>query len=250
MTDLSTFRLSGLPVPLKVVLSLTLIVLGMVYLTAMVNLYLTYSVTDGEPGLTVSDLRRTFYGSRDNTKLAAKIHGGSMEQFLPKVGDKEKVLSWIQDGASRDGFEKVVQPIVAGNCVRCHNPEGLQRFAPLTSFEEVMVVTQIDRGEPVSLWARVAHTHLQSIGLIFLVLGTVFSFTSLPANVKTAVVVSPFLALVVDFGARFLARYFPVTVYLMLASGAAIGILFGAMVMVPLYEMWLKKPAEQTEVIQ
>ena len=245
MADLSSIRLASLPRPLKAVVSLTLIVLGVGYLVAMVNLYLTYSMTDGEAGLTPGDLRRSFYGNRDNTKLAAKINGGSMEQFLTQAGDKEKVLSWIQDGADRDGYENAVQPILAANCVRCHNPEGLQRFAPLTSYEEVMVVTQIDRGEPVSLWARVAHTHLQSIGLVFLVLGTVFSFTSLPVNVKTAVVATPFLALVVDFGARFLARYYPVTVYLMLASGAVIGILFGAMVFVPLYEMWLKKPANQ-----
>jgi hypothetical protein len=166
-----------------------------------------------------------------------------MEQFLPVSGEKEKILSWIQDGAARPGFEQTVQPILKDNCVRCHNPEGLQRFAPLTSYEEVMVVTQIDRGEPVSLWARVAHTHLQSIGLIFLVLGTAFCFTSVPAKIKAAVVVAPFLALVVDFGARFLAKYAPVTVYLMLASGAVIGLLFATMVVVPLYEMWLKKPA-------
>lgn len=244
MADLSSFRLYKLPLPLKAVVSLTLIVLGIGYMIAMVNLYLTYNMTDGEPGLTVADLERAFYGNRDNTRLAAKIHGGSMEQFLPKPGDKEKVLSWIQDGAAREGYVETVQPILTANCVRCHNPEGLQRFAPLTSYEEVMVVTQIDRGEPVSLWARVAHTHMQSIGLIFLVLGTVFSFTSWSANMKTVVVVSPFLALILDFGARFTAKYLPVTVYLMLASGAVIGILFGVMVLVPLYEMWLKKAAE------
>ena len=136
-----------------------------------------------------------------------------------------------------------VQPILAKNCVRCHNPEGLQRYTPLTNYQEVMVVTQIDRGEPVSLWARVAHTHLQSIGLIFLVLGSVFSFTSVPGRVKVAIIVLPFVALVADFGARFLAKYFPGTVYLMLASGAGIGLFFAVMILVPLYEMWLKKPA-------
>ncbi len=242
MTDLSSFRLNGLPLPLKVVVSLTLVVLGLGYLTAIVNLYLTYSLTDGEAGLTPADLRRAFYGNRENTKLAAKINGGSMEQFLPAAGDKEKVLSWIQDGASRSGYEKTVHMILTGNCVRCHNPEGLQRFAPLTNYEEVMVVTQIDRGEPVSLWARVAHTHLQSIGLIFFFLGTAFSFTSVPAKWKVAIVTAPFAALIVDFGARFLAKFAPVTVYFMLASGTAIGLLFAAMIIVSLYEIWLRKP--------
>ena len=243
MADVTSFRLRDFPAPLKLVISLTLMVLGLGYLIATVNLYLTYSLTDGEPGLTPGDLKRAFYGNRDNTKLAGKINGGSMQQFLPKTGEKEKVLSWIQDGADREGYDRTVRPILVENCVRCHNPNGLQRFAPLTSYEQVMAVTQIDRGEPVSLWARVAHTHIQSIGLIFLVLGSVFSLTSLPSRWKVTIVVLPFVALLVDFGTRFLARYVPEIVYLMLVSGAAIGVLFAVMILVPLYEMWIKKPA-------
>lgn len=219
-------------------MSLTVIVLGIGYLIALANLYLTYHLTDGEPGLTAADLRRAFYGNRSNTKLASKIDGGSMQQFLKRSGDKEKILSWIQDGADVAGYERTVRPILAGNCVRCHNPSGLQRFTPLTSYEEVMVVTQVDRGEPVQLWARVAHTHLQSIGLIFLVLGGLFCLTSLGDRTKILVVTAPFVLLLVDFGARFLARYNPATVYIMMGSGALIGLCFAVMILWPLYEMW------------
>jgi len=242
MAELSSFRLRNLPLPLKLVVSLTLIVLGLGYLIALANLYLTYNLTDGEPGLTVTDLRRAFYGNRDTTKIAAKIDGGSMSQFLPRPGDKGKILTWIQDGATRAGYDKTVRPILKQNCVRCHNPEGLQRFAPLTSYEEVMVVTQIDRGEPSALWARVAHTHVQAIALVFLVLGMVFSFTSVSDRWKSIIVAAPFIALVVDFGARFGARYMPDIVYLMMVSGAAIGTLFGIMTLLPLYEMWIQRP--------
>lgn len=241
MENYNSIRLNRLPIPLKLVVSLTLIVLGIGYVIAMINLYLTYHLTDGEPGLTVSDLRRSFYGNRDNTKLAAKINGGSMEQFLTVQGDKEKILTWIQDGAERPGYEEVVKTILTENCVRCHNPAGLQRFTPLTSYEEVMVVTQIDRGEPVALWARVAHTHIQSIGLIFLILGAAFCLTSVPERWKIAVVTLPFVALLVDFGARFLAKYFPQTVYVMMFSGAFIGALFAVMILVPLWDMWFRK---------
>ncbi len=242
MHDLENFRLFQLPLAQRLVLSLVLIVLGVGYVIATYNLYLTYNLTDGEPGLTVSDLRRAFYGRRDNTKIASKIHGGSMEQFLRKAGDKEKILTWIQDGAEQATYETTVRPILAENCVRCHNPNGLQRFAPLTSYEEVMTVTQIDRGEPVGLWARVAHTHIQSIGLIFLVLAGAFSFTSVRQPVKLCVITLPFIMLLVDFGARFLAKYWPNIVYLMIASGASIGLLFAVMILVPMYEMWLRRP--------
>jgi hypothetical protein len=241
MSRLEDFRLAHLPIPQRLVVSLVLIVLGVGYLIAMYNLYLTYNLTDGEPGLTVSDLRRAFYGRRENTKLASKIDGGSMAQFLTKPGDKEKILTWIQDGAEQSGYETVVRPILQENCIRCHNPNGLQRFAPLTSYEQVMTVAQIDRGEPTALWARVAHTHIQSIGLIFFVLAGAFSFTSLKPAVKNLVIVLPFVLLLVDFGARFLAKFVPGIVYLMLVSGAGMGLLLLVMIVTPLYEMWLKK---------
>jgi hypothetical protein len=239
MPGIENFRLSQLPTPQRLVVSLVLIVMGIGYLIATYNLYLTYNLTDGEPGLTANDMRRAFYGRRDNTKIASKINGGSMAQFLSKAGDKEKVLTWIQDGADQKGYDAVVKPILNENCVRCHNPNGLQRFAPLTSYEEVMVVTQIDRGEPISLWARVAHTHIQSIGLIFFVLAGAFSFTSLKPGLKSLIILLPFVMLLVDFGARFLAKFMPDIVYVMMGSGAAIGLLFAVMILVPLYEMWV-----------
>lgn len=239
MSDWDQYRLHKLPAPQKLVISLCLLTIGVGYLIAMYNLYLTYNLTDGEPGLSVTDLRRAFYGNRETTKLAAKIDGGSMAQFLHRPGDREKVLSWIQDGAAEPGYQAVVRPILQDNCIRCHNPNGLQRFAPLTSYEEVMAVTQIDRGEPVSLWARVAHTHVQSIGLIFFVLAGIFSFTNLGERWKIAIVALPFVMLLIDFGSRYLTKYFPGLVYLMLVSGAGIGLLFAIMILVPIYEMWV-----------
>jgi mono/diheme cytochrome c family protein len=241
MKDLSSARLSHFPATVRIVISYTIVLLGIGYLIALFNLYLAYSLTDGQPGLTVGDLKRAFYGNRDNTRLAAKIHGGSMEQFLPKPGDKEKILSWIQDGAVEGEYQVAVKSILMQNCVRCHSPGGLQHFRPLTNYEEVMTVVQIDRGEPVGLWARVAHTHIQSIALIFLVLGLVFSFTSIAEKLKYLVISLPFVALVADFGTRFLAKYYPSLVYMMVLSGAIIGFSFAIMILLPLYEMWIKK---------
>jgi len=241
MSGTGRSRLRDLPAAQKLLLTLFLVTIGAGYGVALVNLYLTYHLTDGEPGLSLADLRRAFYGNRENTKLASKIDGGSMAQFLPRAGDKEKILSWIQDGASEEAYQRVIRPILQQNCVRCHNPAGLQRFAPLTSYEEVMAVAQIDRGEPPQLWARVAHTHIQSIGLLFFVLAGLFSFTQVRERVKVAVIVLPFLVLLADFGLRFLIKYEPRLVYLMAASGALMGLLFAALIVVPLHEMWLRK---------
>jgi len=231
-------NLRELSLTLRCVISLTLLVLAAGYGVAVLNLHYTYSLMDGQPGLTPEDLRRAFYGLRTVTLLAAKIEGGSMEQFLPNPADKAKILNWIQDGTPREGFDKVVAPILVRQCWQCHNPDGFMYKRPLQTYEQVLEVTQVDRGEPPPVWARVAHTHLQSIGLIFFVVGVIFSATSLPERLKTLVVVTPFVALVLDFGSRFLARYHHAFVYGMMATGALAGLAFAVMVSYSLYEVW------------
>ena len=235
------YKLSEFPLTPRCVISLALMVLGIGYVVAVVNLHFTYSMMDGEPGVTPADLKRAFYGNRTVTRLAGKIDGGSMEQFLPNPLDKNKILNWIQDGTPRGEFESTVRPILEQNCWRCHNPTGFMYMRPLQTYEQVLTVTVVDRGEPIPVWARVAHTHLQSIGLIFFVVGMVFAGTSLSERVKTVIVIIPFGALVVDFGSRFLARYHQGFVYLMMAAGALAGLAFAVMVLVSLYEIWLKR---------
>lgn len=241
---LNSVRLQSLSYPLRLLVSLFLIILGIGYLISLVNLYLTYNLTDGVPGLTADDLKRAFYGDRTNTRIAAKIDGGSMAQYLPHPGDKEKILSWIQDGAEEAEFNLAVEPILAKNCVRCHSMGGISSFRPLTTYEEVMTVTTVDRGEPVALWARVAHTHLLSIGIIFFCLGLIFTFTSFRDSIKAIVVTLPFVALLVDFGCRFFARHLPELVHLMMLTGAMLGVSIAVMILIPLYELWIRRRPE------
>jgi hypothetical protein len=239
--ELQQFHLAQLPRVPRVVLTLFVLMAGIGYGVAMLNLYYTYAPVDGRPRLTAEDLKRSFFGNRDKTVLAAVINGGSMEQYLQDPNDKGRILSWIQDGASRDQFEHVA-PIFERTCVRCHSATGSASFRPLTTFEQVQAVTQIDRGESLPIWARVAHTHLQAIALIFLALGLLFSFCTLPERWKLAVVTTPFLMLLVDFGSRALARIWPSMVYVMMASGALMGLATATMILGVLYELWFGKP--------
>jgi hypothetical protein len=241
MDLVTNFRLGSIPLPYKLLLTCFLITLGIGYLISIVNLNYQYSMLDGKPGITPEDLKRAFYGDRTNTRIAAKINGGSMEQYLPNPADKNKILNWIQDGAHEEEFEKNIKPILTRNCMRCHSPIGVMSQRPLTSYTEVMEVVQIDRGEPPALWARVAHTHIQSIAIMLFLLGGVFSLTSLSTKIKAVVVSIPFLDLLADFGSRFLAKYNADLVYVMMGTGAILGLSLAVMILVPLYELWMKK---------
>lgn len=243
MSDLgfSSIRLQNLPLVYKLLITMFLITLGIGYIVSIVNLNFQYSMMDGQPGLTAADLKRAFYGDRTNTRLAAKINGGSMEQYLPNPAHKNTILNWIQDGANQDQFESTIKPILQRNCVRCHSSEGIMAQRPLTSYIDVMEVVKIDRGEPPALWARVAHTHIQSIALLLFLTGAVFALTSVSNKFKALVVTIPFFDLLADFGSRFVAKYSADFVYVMMGTGAILGLSVGVMIVLPLYEMWIKK---------
>ena len=54
-------------------------------------------------------------------------------------------------------------------------------------------------------------------------------------------VLLPFGAILLDFGGRLLAHSAPVFVFAVMAGGAVLGLSFAVMILVPLWEMWLKK---------
>lgn len=68
-TPFDSIRLMKLPLPLKVLVTCFLLLMGAGYLVSMLNLYLTYSLVDGKPGVTPEDLKRAFYGERKRTIL-------------------------------------------------------------------------------------------------------------------------------------------------------------------------------------
>lgn len=237
--DVNAIKLTELSTLLKVVFTLFIVMIGIAYLVSMFNLYLTYHLTDGKPGLSVDDLRRTFYGQRNRTLLAAKIDGGSMAQFLPFPGEKGAILSWLQDGATREGYEEV-KHIFERRCISCHQPERLMWKRPLVSYELVKEVAVVDRGEPITLWARVAHTHLMALAVVFFCLSIIFSFCGVGQKMKTLFMPLPFLALFLDFGARALIKYVPAFVYVMAAAGALMALSMMVLTLAPLYEMWIR----------
>jgi len=237
--DVYAIKLTELSLLLKIVFTLFIVMIGIAYLVSVFNLYLTYHLTDGKPGLSIDDLRRSFYGQRNRSLLAAKIDGGSMEQFLPFPGEKETILSWLQDGVTRESYENI-KHIFEDRCVTCHRLDGLMSKRPLTMFEEVEEVSVVDRGEPISLWARVAHVHLMSLAVIFLCLSVIFSFCGVGQKMKAFFMPLPFLALFLDFGARVLIKYVPSFVYVMAAAGALMALSMMVLTLGPLYEMWIR----------
>ena len=103
-------------------------------------MYYTHNARDGHLGLSVQDVVISYYGSHDQTRLAAAINGGPMEQNLKSPADKQAILNWLKSGKSEDRYKDVIAPILNRNCVVCHNPESNPTLPNLTSYEGVMEV--------------------------------------------------------------------------------------------------------------
>ena len=55
-------RLARLSLPAKLLITLLLLIIGPGYLFGVANIYFKHQNADGEPGLTVDDLRAAFHG--------------------------------------------------------------------------------------------------------------------------------------------------------------------------------------------
>src|SRR3972149_10111132 len=189
-------RLKGLPVPVKVLFTAFILTIGVAYIFALMYLYLL----DVEPhrdvgmGLLQTTIHK-YYGNRGDTRLEKTIRGTMGERLTAE--EKREIALWIKEGAAAGGFLKV-KPIFDQNCTACHRPAS--GLIPLTTYEEVRAITDIDLGESIRTLSRVSHIHLFGMSFIFILTGIIFSLSEIHSYFKTAIIALPFLAMWIDIG--------------------------------------------------
>ena len=163
---------------------------------------------------------------------------GSMADKL-SPGERDAILQWIHAGATREGYAKV-EPILTKNCGACHSAQSGLPIPPLTSFEDVEKIAQTDTGSSLLQLARVSHIHLFGISIIFLLTGAIFSLSETPAWFRMAVVIIPYLAILMDIGSWWATKYFdPVFAYVVVTGGAFMGLAMACQILVSLWDMWI-----------
>lgn len=238
------FRLKYLPKTAKVVLSIFICLLGIGYAVSLGHLMFSYQDVDGKPGVTPDDVKIALVGKREKTKLESKIEvGGSMEQHIRDYPDeKATLITWIRGGADEADYRAQVKSILRDRCVKCHSPGGTMKSLDLSAFAGVASVAKTDTGESVPAWARVAHIHLMSLSITFVVLGLIFSFTGFPEKVKIPLVCTPFISLFGDFGVRGLVRYYDGLVFIVMAAGMFMALSTVLICVGIFWELWLSRP--------
>jgi len=230
---------SELPLSQRVLYTAALLVLGCGYLFALLNVYFTYAGrAGGNPEmLTPSDLVVGYAGSNKGSRLESALRG-PMSSMLP--GDERNVvISWAAEGASRASYDKTVAPILTKYCMACH--DGSNPHLPnLNGFDNLQKVTTKDTGASIATLVRVSHIHLFGMTFIFFLVGLMFSHAYVrPVWFKCTVVALPFAGIMVDVASWYLIKVFHPFVYVEIVAGMVLAACFAVMWLVSLYQMWV-----------
>lgn len=231
-------RFSAISVSERILNSLFLLTIALGYLFSLGQVYFVHQGRDGEPGLSISDVAIAYHGRPEQTRLAAAING-PMAMNLKSPGEKQLILDWIEAGAGREVYESQVAPILERDCQMCHAPASGMNIPHLTSYEQVVKLTHADRGASIPSLVRVSHIHLFGIAFILFFVGRLFVLCEIPVWLKRLTIGIPFLSLLLDIFAWYLTRENPVFAYLLVLSGALMGISLNFQIALSLYQMWL-----------
>jgi hypothetical protein len=246
MSDIPIHRLyrhfQELPVSMRVLFTGTLLAIGMGYLFALIYVYSSDAGRDGKPGLSVEDIIISYSGSSEGTKLEAALQGPMSN--MVSDNDRSQIVSWVKSGAVKAEYENTIQPIIAGNCLDCHDGSN-PHLSNLDGFENMQSVVDQDTGTDLHTLVRVSHIHLFGITFIFFILGFIYSHSWVrPVWAKSAVMFLPFLCIAADVSSWYFTKLYHGFAWVVLISGGLMALSFAIMWITSMYQLWFYRVPE------
>jgi hypothetical protein len=246
MNDLPLHRhylhYAELPYSQRVLYTATLLILGLAYLFALLNVYFTYAGRAGGNPIMLSyqDIVVAYSGSGKGSRLESALRG-SMAGMLPP-DDRETIFTWLQDNSSQPGYDTSVKPIIDKRCMACH--DGSNPHLPnLSGYDNLKKVTEVDTGATIATLVRTSHIHLFGLTFIFFIVGLMFSHAYMrPVWLKCAIVGLPFVAIVIDVSSWYIIKLFHPFALVEIAAGGLMALCFAFMWLVTIYQLWFSRP--------
>lgn len=229
-------RFSDISVSERILNTVFLLTIGLGYIMALINMYYTHQGRDGKPGLSIQDIVIMYHGSNDQTRLGTAINGIMLPNLKYK-GDKEVILKWIHDGAEETGYKNDIAPILDRDCVHCHSPSINPSLPDLSNYAGVSEVAH-SGGATLPVLVRVSHIHLFGIAFILFFIGKIFLLCDINIYVKRVAVVIPFAAMLLDVMSWFITKSLSGFAYVVVLSGALMGLSMGVQILLSIYQMW------------
>ena len=210
------------------------------YMFGLIYVYSTDAGRDGKPGLSVDDIIISYSGSSEGTKLEAALQG-PMSSML-SAGDSAEVVKWIRGGAEKATYEASVKPIVAQNCLDCHDGSN-PHLSNLDGYDNISMVVQQDTGASLHTLVRVSHIHLFGMTFIFFIMGFIFSHAFIrPVWLKSLVVLIPFLCIAADVSSWYFTKLYTGFAWVVMVAGGLMALSFAIMWFTSMYQMWFYTP--------
>jgi len=221
---------------MRVLYTSVLLLLGLGYVFALTYVFFSQSGKDGKAGLSYEDIVITYSGSGKGSRLESALRG-SMQNMLP-ADEISPIITWVQEGAGRETYEKTIRPTLDKRCISCH--DGSNPHLPnLNGYDNLKKVTERDTGASISTLVRVSHIHLFGLSFIFFIVGLIFSHAYVrPIWLKCVVVALPFAAVVMDVSSWYFTKLFHPFAYIVMAGGGLMGLCFAFMWVVSMYQLW------------
>jgi len=232
-----------LPMSSRVLYTMVMLVFGLGYLFAMIQVWESHAGKDGEPMLTAKDLMISYSGNPEGTRMESALRS-SMSGMLPDE-PKTVIFDWLHAGSPQESYAEKIEPIMQEYCVACHNVGANPHLPDFTSFEGVAKVTAVDTGMNLHTLVRVSHIHLFSITFIFFIVGYIFTHAYVrPTWFKCALIAIPFLVLITDVASWYLTKVWDGFAWVVIGSGALMGMSFAVMWFITMYQLWFYKPKQ------
>jgi hypothetical protein len=233
--------LGRLPLSSKLGLTAFLSIAGIGYLLGFANIYLAYSPVDQKPGMSIADVRMAFSGTPGSSTFESSIDG-SMRTYFASDEEYQALKDWLAGGATERGFA-TVEPVLASSCTTCHSADGGTAGVSTASYADVKPLLASDTGKSVPRLVALSHTHvLGTLPVIFL-LCLVFSVTLHREGLKVVVILASFLAIVVDIGSWWLAKFVAALAPLVIVGGVCLAFSFLVLILLSLQDLWLRRKA-------
>lgn len=239
MADKNFIRFKDISISERILNTVFLLTIGLGYLAALANMYYTHQGLDGKAGLSVEDVVISYYGSTNQTRLGTAVKG-IMASNLKIKSDQDVILRWIHSGAPESGYNETIAPILNRDCIMCHTPAINPSLPNLTTYEGVSEVAR-PGGATIPTLIRISHIHLFGIAFILFFIGKIFLLCDLNVYVKRVAMVVPFAAMLLDVFSWFITKTIPEFAYVVIFSGALMGISMGMQILLSIYQMWIPK---------
>ena len=239
------WRLDLAPAPVRALATAFLCAIGLGLLAAQANLYLSHRHADGDPAFSMADIVADLHGREGGRPLVAALNG-EMRQYVDSEEEAEALIAWAMADAPEREYHLSIADIFSERCVRCHGPGGESSDRPLTSYGQAQKVSLAGWHAPT--WehiARITHTHLLPLAVLWTLVGAVTVFSGPPSWSRAALAILPLAGIVVDAAGVWLAPLSRPMVWLVVAGGAAMGLGFFCQFVLAVYSLWLRPLARR-----